>query len=83
MELEDMGRIVTAVLEFAESRAKRHIPMTMEDWAKRIDAYLNTHFPGGCHKKCRNMLGERRASSEQKEVNRFCSFRKNDYLYTR
>ena len=39
-ELEDMGRIVTAVLEFAESRAKRHIPMTMEDWAKRIDAYL-------------------------------------------
>lgn len=41
-ELEDMGRIVTAVLEFAESRAKRHIPMTMEDWAKRIDAYLSS-----------------------------------------
>ena len=38
IELEDMGRIVTAVLEFAESRAKRHIPMTMEDWAKRIDS---------------------------------------------
>lgn len=42
MELEDMGRIVTAVLEFAESRAKRHIPMTMEDWAKRIDSYLTS-----------------------------------------
>lgn len=42
LELEDMGRIVTAVLEFAESRAMRHIPMTMEDWAKRIDAYLNS-----------------------------------------
>ena len=42
IELEDMGRIVTAVLEFAESRAKRHIPMTMEDWAKRIDAYLSS-----------------------------------------
>ena len=42
MELEDMGRIVTAILEFAESRAKRHIPMTMEDWAKRIDAYLSS-----------------------------------------
>lgn len=41
-ELEDMGRIVSAVLEFAESRAKRHIPMTMEDWAKRIDAYLSS-----------------------------------------
>ena len=42
MELEDMGRIVTAILEFAESRARRHIPMTMEDWAKRIDAYLTS-----------------------------------------
>jgi len=42
VELEDMGRIVSAVLDFAESRAKRHIPMTMEDWAKRIDAYLSS-----------------------------------------
>ena len=42
VELEEMGRIVTAVLEFAESRAKRHIPMTMEDWARRIDAYLSS-----------------------------------------
>ena len=41
-ELEDMGHIVEAVLDFAEARAKRHIPMTMEDWAKRIDAYLNS-----------------------------------------
>ena len=41
-ELEDLGRVVTAVLEFAESRAKRHIPMTMEDWAKRIDSYLSS-----------------------------------------
>lgn len=42
VELEDMGHIVSAVLDFAESRAKRRIPMTMEDWAKRIDAYLNS-----------------------------------------
>ncbi|MBR5735641.1 MAG: virulence RhuM family protein [Bacteroidales bacterium] len=42
MELDDMGHIVTAVLEFAESRAKKHIPMTMEDWAKRIDTYLTS-----------------------------------------
>ena len=35
-----MGRIVTAVLELAESRAKKHIPMTMEDWAKQIDTIL-------------------------------------------
>ena len=41
-ELEDMGHIVSAVLDFAEARAKRHIPMTMEDWAARIDAYLTS-----------------------------------------
>ena len=41
-ELEDMSYIVSAVLDFAEARAKRHIPMTMEDWAKRIDTYLSS-----------------------------------------
>ena len=40
MELEDMGRLVNSVLEMAERMAKRHIPMTMEDWAKRIDMIL-------------------------------------------
>ena len=39
-ELEDMGRLVNAVLDMAERMAKRHIPMTMEDWAKRIDNIL-------------------------------------------
>ena len=39
-EIEDLGRIVNAFLELAEGRAKKHIPMTMEDWATRIDRYL-------------------------------------------
>ncbi len=39
-ELADMGRLVNAVLDMAERMAKRHIPMTMEDWAKRIDIIL-------------------------------------------
>lgn len=39
-ELEIMGRLVNAVLDMAEVMAKRHIPMTMEDWAKRIDIIL-------------------------------------------
>ena len=39
-ELEDMGRLVNAVLDMAERMANRHIPMTMEDWAKRIDIIL-------------------------------------------
>ncbi len=41
-ELESMGRIVNAFLDLAEDRAKRHIPMTMEDWAVRIDKYLQS-----------------------------------------
>lgn len=40
-ELEEMGRIVNASLDMAESMAKRHIPMTMEDWAKRIDKFIS------------------------------------------
>ena len=40
-ELEDMGRIVNSLLDLAEDMAKRHIPMTMEDWAKRIDKFLD------------------------------------------
>lgn len=40
VELEDMGRLVNATLDMAERMAKRHIPMTMEDWAKRIDLIL-------------------------------------------
>ncbi len=39
-ELGSLGRIVNAYLELAEDRARRQIPMTMEDWAKRLDAFL-------------------------------------------
>jgi len=39
-ELDALGRIVNAYLDLAENRAKRKIPMTMEDWAKRLDLFL-------------------------------------------
>jgi len=39
-ELQSLGRIVNAYLDLAEERAKRKIPMTMEDWAKRLDLFL-------------------------------------------
>lgn len=35
-----MERIVSAYLDLAEDRAERHIPMTMEDWSKRLDLFL-------------------------------------------
>ena len=40
-ELSDLGRIVNAYLELAESRANRRVAMTMEDWAKRLDIFLS------------------------------------------
>lgn len=39
-ELKSLGRIVNAYLDLAEDRAIRNIPMTMEDWAKRLDMFL-------------------------------------------
>ena len=39
-ELESLERIISAFLDLAEDRAKRNIPMTMEDWATRIDKFL-------------------------------------------
>jgi len=39
-ELQDLERIVSAFLDLAEARAARRIPMTMQDWAERIDKYL-------------------------------------------
>ena len=40
-ELQALGRLVNAYLDIAKDMAERHIPMTMEDWAKRIDKFLD------------------------------------------
>ena len=39
-EMQDLGRIVNAYLDLAENRARRHVPMTMEDWARHLDRIL-------------------------------------------
>lgn len=39
-ELTDLNQIVSMYLDYAERQAKRHIPMTMEDWAKCLDVFL-------------------------------------------
>ena len=39
-ELESLGRIVNAYLDLVEGRAKRKIPMTMEDWVKSLVLFL-------------------------------------------
>ena len=39
-EITSLGRIVSAFLDIAEDFANRKIPLTMEDWATRVDQYL-------------------------------------------
>jgi hypothetical protein len=39
-ELDNLERIVTMYLDYAEYQTLRNIPMTMEDWKKRLDAFL-------------------------------------------
>ena len=39
-ELGQLNRMVSAYLDFAESMAKRHIPLTMEDWEKRLNGFI-------------------------------------------
>ena len=38
--MRSLERIVSAYLDLAEDRAEQHIPMTMEDWSKRLDLFL-------------------------------------------
>ena len=39
-ELEELNQFVTMYLDYAERQARRHIPMTMEDWAAKLDVFL-------------------------------------------
>ena len=40
-ELHSFDRIVSMYLDYAELQAERHIPMSMEDWEKKLNAFLN------------------------------------------
>lgn len=39
-ELQELNEIVTMYLDYATRQARRHIPMTMADWASKLDAFL-------------------------------------------
>jgi hypothetical protein len=39
-EISELNEIVTMYLDYATRQAKRHIPMTMEDWKNKLDAFL-------------------------------------------
>ena len=39
-EVQELNEIVTMYLDYATRQARRHIPMTMADWASKLDAFL-------------------------------------------
>ncbi|MEE1375274.1 MAG: virulence RhuM family protein [Clostridia bacterium] len=39
-EMKQLNRMVTAYLDFAESMTLRHIPLTMQDWEKRLNSFI-------------------------------------------
>ena len=52
-ELEDLNRFVTRYLDYAERQARRHVPMTMEDWAAKLDVFLQFNEEEILHDKGR------------------------------
>lgn len=38
--LQELNEIVTMYLDYATRQTRRHIPMTMQDWAEKLDAFL-------------------------------------------
>lgn len=52
-ELEDLNRFVTMYLDYAERQARRHVPMTMEDWAAKLDVFLQFNEEEILHDKGR------------------------------
>ena len=64
-----MERIVSLYLDYAELQAERQIPMSMEDWAKRLDGFLE--FNGN-----EILTGKGKISTEQAKLHAETEFEK-------
>lgn len=68
-EMNYLERIVTLYLDYAELQAERKIPMSMEDWAKRLDGFLE--FNGN-----EILTGPGKISAEQAKLHAESEFEK-------
>ena len=50
-EMQELNEIVTMYLDYATRQARRHIPMTMADWASKLDAFLQFNEAEVLHDK--------------------------------
>lgn len=77
-EMSYLERIVSLYLDYAELQAERKIPMSMEDWAKRLDGFLE--FNGN-----ELLIGPGKISAEQAKLHAETEFEKyriiQDRLY--
>ena len=68
-EMSYLERIVPLYLDYAELQAERRIPMSMEDWAKRLDGFLE--FNGN-----ELLMGPGKVSAEQAKLHAETEFEK-------
>ena len=68
-EMSYLQRIVSLYLDYAELQAERRIPMSMEDWAKRLDGFLE--FNGN-----ELLMGPGKVSAEQAKLHAETEFEK-------
>ena len=77
-EMNYLERIVSLYLDYAELQAERKIPMSMEDWAKRLDGFLE--FNGN-----ELLTGQGKISTEQAKLHAETEYEKyriiQDRLY--
>ena len=45
-EIKELERVVSMYLDFAENQAARHIPMRMQEWVQKLDAFLRLNEYG-------------------------------------
>ena len=68
-EMSYLQRIVSLYLDYAELQAERRIPMSMEDWAKRLNGVLE--FNGN-----ELLMGSGKVSAEQAKLHAETEFEK-------
>jgi len=78
-ELRKLSRLVSSYLDMAELQAERQIPMTMEDWEKRLNEFLKLMDYG-------ILLGNGKITAEEAQNHAETEFEKyriiQDRLYT-
>ena len=75
-EMSYLQRIVSLYLDYAELQAERRIPMSMEDWAKRLDGFLE--FNGN-----ELLMGPGKVSAEQAKLHAETEFEKDRIVQDR